>query len=128
MNVNVGQEPPMRTLDVAADVVRRKLRALITLATLAIVALTDAGSFAREATAEQEVTLVGAGDVAMCDGSPASQSRAAKTAALIEQIPGTVFAAGDLAYWLGSESNFTNCYDPTWGRFKARTLPVPGNH
>ncbi len=25
-------------------------------------------------------------------------------------------------------AEFTNCYNPTWGRHKARTLPSPGNH
>jgi hypothetical protein len=39
-----------------------------------------------------------------------------------------VFAAGDLAYFNGSAANFRDCYDPTWGRHRARTRPVPGNH
>jgi hypothetical protein len=47
---------------------------------------------------------------------------------LIEQIPGTVFAAGDLAYEKGSAEDFKNCYDPAWGRFKDRTKPALGNH
>jgi hypothetical protein len=25
-------------------------------------------------------------------------------------------------------TEFTSCYEPTWGRFKARTYPSPGNH
>ena len=24
--------------------------------------------------------------------------------------------------------NFEECYGPSWGRFKGRTKPVPGNH
>src|SRR5439155_424017 len=28
----------------------------------------------------------------------------------------------------GSTADYTNCYNPTWGRQKARTRPVPGNH
>jgi hypothetical protein len=28
----------------------------------------------------------------------------------------------------GTATEFTNCYNPTWGRHKARTRPVPGNH
>lgn len=124
MNVDVGQEPSRRTLDVAPDLVRRMVQALIT---LTIVALAGAGWFAPEATAQQEAILVGAGDVAQCNYKPASGSVAAKTAALIAQIPGTVFVAGDLAYHNGEVEEFTNCYDPTWGRFKARTLPAPGN-
>jgi hypothetical protein len=39
-----------------------------------------------------------------------------------------VFAVGDLAYPDGSDAEFANCYGPTWGRFKDRTHPAPGNH
>ena len=68
--------------------------------------------------------LVGAGDIAGCE----DLSGARATAALIENIPGTVFATGDLAYNSGSIWEFRNCYDPTWGKFKDRTKPAPGNH
>ncbi len=68
--------------------------------------------------------LVGAGDVASCDDLAGAKA----TAQLIENIPGTVFVAGDLAYPDGSDENFANCYGPTWGRFKDRTRPAPGNH
>ncbi|MGH9009903.1 MAG: hypothetical protein ACRDYF_08680, partial [Acidimicrobiia bacterium] len=67
--------------------------------------------------------LVGAGDIASCD-SPGDEA----TAALVDQIPGTVFTAGDNAYVNGRADDFAKCYDPTWGRFKARTKPAPGNH
>jgi hypothetical protein len=67
--------------------------------------------------------LVGAGDIASCD-SPGDEA----TAALIDQIPGTVFTAGDNAYVNGTADEFAKCYDPTWGRFKVRTMPAPGNH
>src|SRR5215469_2173439 len=68
--------------------------------------------------------LVGAGDIAGC----ADLSGAEATAKLIQSIPGTVFAAGDLAYENGTYEEFENCYDPTWGSLKARTRPAPGNH
>lgn len=68
--------------------------------------------------------LVGAGDIAGCD----HPSRSERTAKLLDHIPGTVFAAGDLAYDKGTEREFANCYSPTWGRHKARTKPAPGNH
>ena len=73
---------------------------------------------------EQTVVLVGAGDIASCKDPEGARA----TAKLIEQIPGTVFAAGDLAYEKGSAEEFKNCYDPTWGRFKDRTRPALGNH
>jgi acid phosphatase type 7 len=72
----------------------------------------------------QTFVLVGAGDVAGCKSLEGAQA----TAKLIEQIPGTVFVAGDLAYERGSAAEFQNCYGTTWGEFKARTRPTPGNH
>jgi calcineurin-like phosphoesterase family protein len=68
-------------------------------------------------------TLVGAGDIADCR----DLSGAEATAKLLEQIPGTVMAVGDLAYPDGSKENFA-CYDQTWGRVKSRTRPAAGNH
>jgi len=68
--------------------------------------------------------LVGAGDIASCDDLKGAEA----TAKLLDSIPGTVFAAGDLAYPDGSDEQFANCYGPTWGRFKDRTRPAPGNH
>ena len=67
--------------------------------------------------------LVGAGDIATCEGH-ADEA----TAALLDAIPGTVFAAGDLAYPDGTDRDFTTCYDPSWGAVKDRTLPALGNH
>src|SRR5215475_589619 len=68
--------------------------------------------------------LIGAGDIASCD----DLSGAEATAEIIDKIPGTVFVVGDLAYPDGSDENFSKCYNPTWGRFKDRTRPAPGNH
>ncbi len=73
---------------------------------------------------ERAFVLVGAGDIASCKNPEGARA----TAKLIEQIPGTVFAAGDLAYENGSVEDFKNCYDPAWGRFKDRTKPALGNH
>ena len=67
--------------------------------------------------------LVGAGDVAVCN-APEDEA----TAALLDNIQGTVFTAGDNAYPDGSATQFTNCYQPSWGRHKARTRPGTGNH
>jgi hypothetical protein len=68
--------------------------------------------------------LVGAGDIAGCKDLQGARA----TAKLIEKIPGTVFAAGDLAYEKGSTTEFQNCYGTTWGEFKSRTKPTLGNH
>jgi len=71
-----------------------------------------------------DAVLVGAGDIASCDDLAGAEA----TAKLIDRIPGTVFAVGDLAYPDGSDEQFAKCYGPTWGRFKERTRPAPGNH
>ena len=75
------------------------------------------------AAGDPAVTLVGAGDIAGC--APEFQDEA--TAALIARIPGTVFTAGDNAYPDGTTADFA-CYDASWGAFKSRTRPAPGNH
>ena len=64
--------------------------------------------------------FVGAGDIARCDRTDDE-----RTAAVLDTIPGTVFTLGDNV--LGSSTqvpDFTNCYDPSWGRHKARTHPA----
>jgi hypothetical protein len=67
--------------------------------------------------------LLAAGDVGMC-GIP----EVAMTATLLDSMPGTIVALGDLAYPSGSANDFATCYDPTWGRVRQRTRPAPGNH
>jgi hypothetical protein len=72
---------------------------------------------------DQSAILVGAGDIADCTNLAGAEA----TARLLETIPGTVMAIGDLAYPDGTKENF-ECYDRTWGRFKSRTRPSVGNH
>ena len=76
--------------------------------------------------------LVGAGDIA---DTPSGRSGADEATALlldglVTANPGrvTVFVAGDNAYENGSATDYASYYDPTWGRHKAITKPVPGNH
>ncbi len=67
--------------------------------------------------------LVGAGDISSC-GNHNDEA----TAKLLDTLPGTVFVLGDNVYIDGTYREFADCYDPTWGRHKDRTKPVPGNH
>jgi hypothetical protein len=69
--------------------------------------------------------LVGAGDIADC-----GRTQDTATAALIGAQPATanVFTIGDNVYPNGTAAEFTNCYDTTWGPYKARTRPSVGNH
>jgi hypothetical protein len=67
--------------------------------------------------------LLAAGDIASC-----SSSGDAATATLLDGLTGTIATLGDNAYPDGTAADFSNCYNPTWGRHKARTRPSPGNH
>lgn len=72
---------------------------------------------------EHAEVLVGAGDIAWCQGDGDEA-----TAALLERIPGTVATFGDHAYPDGTLEQFAACYEPTWGRHLWRTRPSAGNH
>ena len=63
-----------------------------------------------------------AGDIGECGFG------ALQTGQILDGLSGTILALGDLAYMEGSAANFSQCYDPAWGRHKGRTRPVPGNH
>jgi acid phosphatase type 7 len=99
------------------------LRALTCFALIVLGAHAAHSAAPQQSTAEPAI-LTGAGDIADCE----DLSGAEATAKLLEQIPGTVMAVGDLAYPSGTAGQFANCYDKTWGRLKSRTRPSPGNH
>ena len=94
---------------------------------MATVAFLIAAGCGPEKTPPPEVAgppvVVAAGDIASCrtEGDEA-------TAELVEDIDGTVVALGDEAYPHGTAEDFEECYEPTWGQFKERTKPTPGNH
>jgi hypothetical protein len=71
-----------------------------------------------------DVVLAGTGDIA--DRRDLRRARA--TANLLSSIQGTFFADGDLVYDSGTDAEFRDWYDPTWGPLKRRTIPVVGNH
>jgi Calcineurin-like phosphoesterase len=94
---------------------------------LAVVLITASGfAFGQDqaSSGSDGVVFVGAGDIAKCDLLGGARA----TAALLDGIAGTVFTLGDHAYAKGTADEFTRCYEPTWGRHKARTRPTPGNH
>jgi hypothetical protein len=69
--------------------------------------------------------LIGAGDICITS----SIANANATAALITARPNAVvFTAGDNSNETGSSANYTNCVAKSWGVFKSRIHPVPGNH
>jgi hypothetical protein len=73
-----------------------------------------------------DALVIAAGDIARC-GDQLANARA--TAAIVQEFAAaTVITIGDNAYERGRAEEFANCYDPTWGAFKYRTRPSPGNH
>lgn len=115
---------------------RRALRAIY----FAITATCCSGAvLATEAEKEADpaaspaVIVYAAGDIADCRRVPPERSGAAETAALIESelarnSQGIVLSLGDHTYPNGHPSEFEHCYRETWGKFKERTYPAPGNH
>lgn len=67
--------------------------------------------------------VAGAGDIA--NGAAHDTATADVLAAL---NPTAVLTLGDNAYPDGTPADYQNYYEPTWGQFKARTNPSPGNH
>jgi hypothetical protein len=68
-------------------------------------------------------SILAAGDIAACDTSGDEA-----TAALLARHKGTVVSLGDHVYEYATAADFAKCYRPTWGRHKARTRPVIGDH
>ena len=91
------------------------------LVALAFAGMTDLASETTEGRAAP--LIVAAGD--LC--GTATDCR--PTARVISRIsPKRVLALGDNAYPDGTLSQYRAYYRPNWGRFKAKTSPVPGNH
>jgi acid phosphatase type 7 len=79
-------------------------------------------------TAPQTVVLVGAGDIAGCNSNGDEITAKLVVGVLEQHSSASVFTLGDNVYPNGTSAEFANCYNPSWGSFKARTHPVPGNH
>lgn len=74
--------------------------------------------------AQTGLIIGAAGDISPSNNGPQFQ-----TATLIETInPALVLPLGDNQYPDGTLATFNQYYNPSWGRFKAKSRPVPGNH
>jgi hypothetical protein len=67
--------------------------------------------------------VVAAGDIAKVGGHQRLSARRVRAL-----DPDRVLVLGDNQYWSGTLAQYRRFYGPSWGRFKARTRPVPGNH
>lgn len=68
-------------------------------------------------------TILVAGNIATC-GTTNDEA----TANLLDNLQGTIFTLGDNVFPDGSEEAYSDCYEPSWGRHKARTYASLGNH
>jgi len=100
------------------------------IAALAITACTTGGTPGRAniGALTGGVAVVAAGDIADCRKAETATSPAAQTAALIHSDDAVVLTLGDNTYPVGAPAEFVDCFEPTWGRFKPRIHPSPGNH
>ena len=99
-------------------------------ATLAALALLLAVFALPAAARAADPVVVAEGDIA-CGADSASTATCGDkaTADLVSTMaPNLVLGLGDIQYENGQYSNFLNFYDKTWGRFKAITRPIAGNH
>ena len=72
--------------------------------------------------------IAAAGDISCAPNSRAA-CRQMDTALAVEYAaPDVVLALGDTQYEQGELFNYNRMYHPSWGRFKAKTRPVVGNH
>lgn len=74
------------------------------------------------------VTIYAAGDIADCRTQGAANTAALITAGLAADQHAAVLTLGDNTYPEGRPQEFSECYEKTWGQFKSRTYPSPGNH
>lgn len=72
------------------------------------------------------IVLLGAGDIAYCGEAHLGDEM---TRDLLADFPDAViFTAGDNVQGEGTRAEFRNCFGPSWGVFKDRIHPSPGNH
>jgi acid phosphatase type 7 len=94
--------------------------------------LLAAGLAASGAHAAPATTVFAAGDIAHCPHPDTRFTGAAETAAVVvaglkADPAAVVLTLGDHTYPRGRPEEYTACYGPTWGRFRERTWPAPGN-
>jgi hypothetical protein len=104
---------------------------------LAATAAVESSSMTGVAQAAGDPLIAAAGDIA-CDptvrspdpagSNPGYCQHRATSDLLVGQPLTAVLPLGDLQYERGALAAFQQSYDSTWGRVKAVTRPVPGNH
>ena len=73
-------------------------------------------------------TSAAAGDI-VCAPSSKDPCRHLETLAVVESLaPDLVLPLGDNQYETGSQNEYAEAYNLSWGRLRANSRPVPGNH
>src|ERR1041384_4855332 len=73
------------------------------------------------------ITLSGAGEITSCASTGASQTAALVQSALTADSKAMVFTVGNnLADTTTASRSYKNCFDPTWGKFKANMHAAVG--
>lgn len=72
------------------------------------------------------VLIAAAGDIAL-DGEP-SDANIQTAGLIVRNAPDAVLDLGDNQYEDGTLAEYRASYDLSWGEFKDKTYPVPGNH
>jgi acid phosphatase type 7 len=105
---------------------RTPRRGVAWIATAAVLSATLVLSWPGDGVDARSPTVTAAGDIA-CPRHPCRPQR--QTARIIRrEHPRAVLPLGDTQYTRGSLRDYRHSYDPTWGRFRRKTYPVPGNH
>ena len=107
----------------ALKLIRRTTTKKLVLLLLAAISPLSAAGGQADILSNTTAVLVGAGDISSC-----GNNNDEATAKLLDSVPGTVITLGDNVYQSGTYTQYVDCYEPTWGRHKSRTKPVPGNH
>jgi acid phosphatase type 7 len=112
---------------------RWKLSVLLGLAALAPAWIAACGRPPTSPAHFGNVTIVAAGDIA-CGPTDVPEARGLScrqmaTSDLVLRLhPTAVLPLGDDQYPVGRDKSYGLYYGPSWGRFKAISHPVPGNH
>ena len=73
-------------------------------------------------------TIAATGDIVCAPGSK-DPCRHLETLAVVESlVPDLVLPLGDNQYETGSENEYAEAYNLSWGRLRVNSRPVPGNH
>ncbi len=91
--------------------------------------VTPSPSLSAGPTTSVDPVIAAIGDMVCGAASTGAACKHMQTADLVLQMnPVWVLTLGDIQYEAGSASDFANFYQPSWGRLKAKTKPVVGNH